>query len=182
MRLLWGKRPPREDVCTYCIRHRAEETRWSVRAHPPEAQGPKDRRMVRTIKGPGMLPSRDPFRSVLLVRPFFHLFRYKIDFVCPCLRFLQDFVCSYALLFFRSKFVSFFLVPGPPEGCKCSQITVLSFKIKVSSFSFFSDVSLLWDLSGTPSGALLVTIGASGGPLGDPWRQNGVPRAAAKSV
>ena len=85
--------------------------------------------MVRTIKGPGMLP---PLDSVLPARPFFHLFRYKIGFVWAWLRFLCDFVCSYALLFFRANFVSFFLDPGLSEGCKCSQTPIGSFKIKVS--------------------------------------------------
>ena len=60
------------------------------------------------------------FSPVLAVRPFFHLFRYKIDFVWPWLRFLCDFVCLYALLFFRANFVSFFPDPGLSEGCKCS--------------------------------------------------------------
>ena len=73
--------------------------------------------MVRTIKGPGMLP---PLDSVLPARPFFHLFRYKIGFVWAWLRFLCDFVCSYALLFFRANFVNFFPDPGLSEGCKCS--------------------------------------------------------------
>ena len=85
--------------------------------------------MVRTIKGPGMLP---PLDSVLPARPFFHLFRYKIGFVWAWLRFLCDFVCSYALLFFRANFVNFFPDPGLSEGCKCSQTPIGSFKIKVS--------------------------------------------------
>ena len=85
--------------------------------------------MVRTTKGPGMLLSHE---SVLLARPFFHLFRYKVGFVWAWLRFLCDFVCSYALLFFRVNFVSFFPDPGLSEGCKCSRNPIGSFKIKVS--------------------------------------------------
>ena len=76
--------------------------------------------MVRTIKGPGMRRSRDSFSSILPARPFFHLFQYKIGFVWAWLGFLCDFVYSYALLFFRATFVSFFPDPGLSEGCKCS--------------------------------------------------------------
>ena len=72
--------------------------------------------MVRTIKGPGMLRSRNPFRSVLSVGPFFQFFQYKIGFVWSWLRFLCDFVCSYALLFFRTNFVSFFRTRASPKG------------------------------------------------------------------
>ena len=92
-------------------------------------QGQKN---VRTIKGPGLIRSVDPISSALPVGPFFHFFRYKIGFVWSWLRFLCDFVCSYALLFFRANFVTFFLDPGLSEVCKCSKTPIGSFKIKVS--------------------------------------------------
>ena len=117
-----------------------------------------------------------------LMDPFFYFFRSKIGFLLFWYCFLCDFVCLLTSFFFHVNFVTFFLDPGLSEVCKCSKTPIGSFKIKVSQFSFFSDFSPFPDLSGTPPGALLVTIGASGGPLGDPWRQNGVPRAAAKSV
>ena len=80
-----------------------------------------------------MLFTRDWISSALLVGSVFSHFHYKIDFVWPSLLFLCDFVCLYAL-FVCTNFVSFFLVPGPPEGCKCSQTQIGSFKIKVSQF------------------------------------------------
>ena len=80
-------------------------------------QGQKN---VRTIKGPGLLRSRNPFSSARSDGPYFRFFRYKIGFVWSWLRFLCDFVCLYALLFFRANFVSFFPDPGLSEGCKCS--------------------------------------------------------------
>ena len=67
-----------------------------------------------------MLGTRGSLSPALAVGPLFQHFPHKIDFVSLSVRFLVDFVCSYALLFFRSNFVSFFLVSGPPEGCKCS--------------------------------------------------------------
>ena len=88
--------------------------------------------MVRTIEGLGMHPSHDSISSARLVGPYFHFFLYKIGFVWSWLRFLCDFVCLYALLFFPTICFNFFPDPGLSEGCKCSQTPIGSFKIKVS--------------------------------------------------
>ena len=84
------------------------------------------------LRARACIPLVTRISSVRLVGPFFHFFLYKMCFVWSWLRFLCDFVCSYALLFFRANFVSFFLDPGLSEGCKCSQTPIGSFKIKVS--------------------------------------------------
>ena len=84
------------------------------------------------LRAPACVARVTLISPVLPVGPFFHFFRYKIGFVWSWLRFLCDFVCLYALLFFRANFVSFFPDPGLSEGCKCSQTPIGSFKIKVS--------------------------------------------------